>query len=90
MKVQWYMWLTLALILAPIVQQWIATYYPAASYPIAGLIVVLIGGVAKWLELVMQDKKAAPNVDALQPMAMGAPMGESAQPSKAKRLLWDA
>ena len=88
MKVQWYMWLTLALILAPIVQQWIATYYPAASYPIAGLIVVLIGGVAKWLELIMRDRQ--PDSGAVPPMAMGAPMGESAQPSKVKRLLWDA
>ena len=88
MKVQWYMWLTLALILAPIVQQWIATYYPAASYPIAGLIVVLIGGVAKWLELVMQDRTH--DSGAVPPMAMAAPMGGSAQPSKMKRLFWDA
>jgi hypothetical protein len=89
MKVQWYMWVVLALILAPIVQQWIVTYYPAASYPVAGLVVVLIGGVAKWLELVLDDNKAKKATAMLPPGAAATPVA-AAQPSKAKRLFWDA
>lgn len=89
MKVQWYMWVVLALILAPIVQQWIATYYPAASYPVAGLVVVVIGGVAKWLELLLQDNKAKKAIALMPEGAAAAPVA-AAHPSKVKRLFWDA
>ncbi len=90
MRIQWYMWVVLALILAPLVQQWIATYYPAESYPIAALIVVVIGGVAKWLELVLRDRSNAPTATD-GPVAAAAPMtGEAMPASKARRLFWDA
>lgn len=90
MRIQWYMWVVLALILAPIVQQWVAATYPAAAYPVAGLVVVVIGGVAKWLELVLADNKAKKATAMLPPGAAAAPMAAAVQPSKARRLFWDA
>lgn len=91
MKVQWYMWVVLALILAPIVQQWIAATYPAAAYPVAGLVVVVIGGIAKWLELILEDNKAKKAVAMLPPGAAAAPMmAAAATQSKMRRLFWDA
>ena len=89
MKIQWYMWVGLALILAPIVQQWIATYYPAEAFPMAALVVVLIGGVAKWLELVLRDSQQQAG-DAPPPGVASAPMLPGEKPSKASRLFWDA
>lgn len=87
MKVQWYMWVGLALILAPIVQQWIALYYPAASYPASALLVGVIAGVAKWLEMILRDSKVKKATAMLPPGVAAAPM--PAPPSKLRRLIWD-
>ena len=88
MKIQWYMWVGLALILAPVVQQWISSYYPAEAFPMAALVVVLIGGVAKWLELVLRDSQQ--KGDAPPPGVAAAPMVTGGESSKMARLFWDA
>lgn len=89
MKIQWYMWVGLALILAPIVQQWIATYYPAEAFPMAALVVVLIGGVAKWLELVLRDSREHGGAEP-PPGVAAAPVAPGESPSKMARIFWDA
>lgn len=94
MRVQWYMWVMLALILAPLVQQWVATYFPAESYPLAALVVVVIGGVAKWLELVMEERGARGETrqpamgEAGEVAAAAAPVVSEGR-ARWKRLVWD-
>lgn len=90
MKIQWYMWAGLALILAPGLQTWIAQTYPQASYPLAGLAVLLIAGVAKWLELLAADHRAKTGEGMPQGQARGAlDAGDTPGKSKVKRLFWD-
>lgn len=85
-------WVGLALILIPTVQAFVATQWPEASFPITVLVVGVLGGFAKWLQMfftAQAKKEAAEAARALAPpdgvAAFSAPAPEK-EPSRL--LVW--
>ncbi len=81
-------WFGLILILIPVIQSFVAMQWPEQSYPITFLIVGVLGGVAKWLQMYFQP--AQPQILPMPDGAMGmmsSPQPEQKQPSRVKTWL---
>ena len=70
-------WVGLILILIPVIQSFVAMQWPEQSYPITFLIVGVLGGVAKWLQMYFQ-----PSQPAQPPAPSGAMSAAAPQPEK--------
>lgn len=78
-------WVSLILILIPVVQSFVSMQWPESSYAITALIVGVLGAVAKWLQMYFAQPAQPPQLPA---GAMSAPAPQSTQqPSKVKTWL---
>lgn len=48
-------WVALVLLLIPVVQVFVQTQWPEASYPLTALIVGVLAALAKWLQMYFQQ-----------------------------------
>lgn len=79
-------WVSLILILIPVVQSFVSMQWPEQSYAITALIVGVLGAVAKWLQMYFQP--APPQVLPMPDGVMGAPAPEPVkQPGKLRTWL---
>ncbi len=79
-------WVSLILILIPVIQSFVSMQWPEQSYAITALIVGVLGAVGKWLQMYFQPAQPA------QPPAPSGAMGAAApeqpkQPSKVRTWL---